>query len=60
GDVVAVESFDGEPVAHGLCNLASHELERVKGLESHVLPEVLGGHVNSVVIHRDNLVMLRD
>lgn len=57
GDVVAITSGD-RVIAKGLTNLAHHELERVKGLPSAKIGEVLGRRTHDEVVHRDNLVLL--
>ncbi len=58
GDPVSCVSREGREVARGLVNYSSHEIERIKGLHSSKIEEVLGYHHSPEVIHRDNLVVL--
>jgi len=56
----AVHCLDttGRAIAAGLCNYSSDEVDRIKGLRSQRIPEVLGRSAGDEVIHRDNLVLL--
>ena len=58
GDVVTIETGDGRSIARGLSNLASHEVERVRGLATDQLASTLGRRVHDEVVHRDNMVLL--
>ncbi len=58
GEAVEVRDPAGERIAAGLTNYASGELERIRGLRSDRIAEVLGYAYGDEVIHRDNLVML--
>jgi len=57
GDVVAVAGPDGKPIAQGLTNYASADVEKIKGLKSSQFKEVLGDRPYDEVIHADNLVV---
>ena len=57
GDVVAIVSADGRPVARGLTNYAAAEVDRVKGLRTADVRGLLGDGAYDEVIHRDNLVL---
>ena len=59
GDVVSVIGPGDEPIATGLSNLASYELDLVMGLPSSELALRLGKRVHDEAVHRDNLVILR-
>ena len=59
GDAVDV-ACDGEVVARGLTNYASDALQRIRGRHTSEIAELLGGKDYDEVVHRDNLVALRD
>ncbi|WP_028583209.1 glutamate 5-kinase [Desulfogranum mediterraneum] len=56
-----VECLDqqGRPIASGLSNYSAAEIQKIKGLKSAHIEQVLGHKDSDEVIHRDNLV-LRD
>lgn len=58
GDVVALCDNDGREFARGLTNYHGHEIDRIKGLKSDRITQVLGHRPYEEVIHRDNLAVL--
>ncbi len=60
GDAVSLLAADGKEVARGLINYSSAEMQRIKGLRSDLIPQVLGQTAYSEVIHRDNLAVLEN
>jgi glutamate 5-kinase len=58
GDSVEVRDLEGNRVAAGLVNYSSEELERIRGVRSDRIAEVLGYSYGEEVVHRDNLVLL--
>jgi glutamate 5-kinase len=58
GDPVGVQDENGRPMAQGLVEYASVEIERIKGRRSEEHAELLGYAPRSAVIHRDQLVLL--
>ncbi len=58
GDLVEVHSHDDRPIAKGLVNYSSEEMERIKGKKTAQIREILGDLEYAEVIHRDNLVMV--
>ncbi|MFV1964077.1 MAG: glutamate 5-kinase [Pirellulaceae bacterium] len=58
GDVVALCDRDGHLFARGLSNYSAQEIERIKGLRSDKIAQVLGRRPYDEVIHRDNLAVL--
>jgi glutamate 5-kinase len=59
GSVVSILDEDGSEVARGLSNFSSEELQRIRGLNTRKVPEVLGAETCfEEVIHRDNLVVV--
>jgi glutamate 5-kinase len=59
GDVVALYDSEGHVVARGLSNYSSADVERIKGLKSAKIAELLGQRPYEEVIHRDNLALVR-
>lgn len=58
GDMVAIETLAGKEFARGLTNYSSKEIEKIKGLQSKEIENVLGYRYYDEVIHRDDLVLL--
>ena len=59
GSVVAIQDEDGNELARGLCNFSSEELDKIRGLNTKKIPEILGSDaVFDEVVHRDNLVVM--
>jgi glutamate 5-kinase len=59
GDVVACVDTDGNEVARGLVNYSASETARVMRKPSQQIESILGYVDESELIHRDNLVLLR-
>jgi glutamate 5-kinase len=59
GDVVALCDAEGAVIARGLTNYSSTDAERIKGLKSEKIAQVLGRRPYEEVIHRDNLAIVR-
>lgn len=58
GDAVVLRDGSGTLVARGLTELSSEDLERVKGLKTSEITEVLSEAACKEVVHRDHLVIL--
>ncbi len=58
GEVVACQDEQGRELARGLVNYSAEEIDRVKGLPSRAIAEVLGYVDDEEIIHRDNLVLV--
>ena len=58
GDVVTLEASDGSCFARGLVNYSSIDLERIRGLKTDRILEILGVCAYDEVIHRDDLVVI--
>ena len=58
GDPVHCLDGRNRPVAAGLVNYSSANLDRIKGQNSHRIEEILGFHDSDEAIHRDNLLLL--
>jgi glutamate 5-kinase len=58
GDVVALCDLAGAEYARGLCNYSAAEAERIRGLRTDQISEVLGAIPYEEIVHRDNLVVL--
>ena len=58
GAAVSVLGPDGREFAHGISNYDSDDLERLCGVKSDRISEILGYSYGDAVIHRNNLVLL--
>ena len=58
GDVVAIVDPSGQRIATGICNYDSLEVERLKGVRSSQIAQVLGHEYGEEIVHRSNLVKL--
>ena len=59
GSVISIIDEQGREVARGLSNFSSDELQKIRGLNSKRIPEVLGTEAFfEEVVHRDNLVIV--
>ena len=58
GDVVRVETREGEHIASGTTNYAAGDVERIRGLHSDRIEEALGYDYGDEVMHRNNLVLV--
>ncbi len=58
GDVVRVETREGEHIASGTTNYAAGDVERIRGLHSDRIEDVLGYDYGDEVVHRNNLVLV--
>ncbi|MBI3324205.1 MAG: glutamate 5-kinase [Candidatus Omnitrophica bacterium] len=60
GDPIAVVDESEMELARGISSFSSSELARIRGLRSHAVGEALGRDAPAEVIHRDNLVLLKE
>ncbi|MFQ5867029.1 MAG: glutamate 5-kinase [bacterium] len=60
GACVAVVDMEGKEFARGLTSYSSDEIEKIKGKKSSQIEKTLGYKDYDEVIHRDNLVVLRE
>lgn len=58
GDVISICDAAGRELARGLTNYPATEIERIKGLRSDRIAQVLGHCPYEEVVHRDNLATL--
>lgn len=58
GDVVAVYNKAGDELARGITRYKSIDIKKIKGLHSEQIKDILGYEHGTVVIHRDDLVLL--
>jgi len=57
GDVIAIVDPEGRPVAQGLANYSSEDIDKIKGLRTSRFAAVLGERTYDEVVHADNLVL---
>ena len=58
GSVVAVVGEGGREIARGIVSFSSEEIEKVKGIHSEEIEEILGYKKVTTIIHRDNLTVI--
>jgi glutamate 5-kinase len=58
GDVVALCDTAGSEYARGLCNFSAADAEKIRGLRTDQIADVLGAIPYEEIVHRDNLVVL--
>jgi glutamate 5-kinase len=58
GDVVTLCDAEGVEFARGLSNYSAADIERIRGLRSEQVREVIGESAYDEVVHRDNLVVI--
>lgn len=58
GDSVQITNAAGDRIAYGISNYSSEDVDRIKGLRSTRIAEVLGRDYGTEVVHRDNLVLV--
>jgi glutamate 5-kinase len=58
GDLISCLGPQGREFARGLVNYSALELEKIRGLRSDKIEQVLGYKYSDEVIHRDDLVVL--
>ncbi|WP_440903673.1 glutamate 5-kinase [Catenovulum sp. SX2] len=58
GDAVYIKDLAGKTLAKGICQYSDLELDKIKGLQSQKIIQVLGYCPSDVIIHRDDLVIL--
>jgi glutamate 5-kinase len=49
---------NGEPIATGLVNYNSVNIDKVKGVQTSKIEDILGFKDSDEIIHRDNLVII--
>jgi glutamate 5-kinase len=58
GELVGVTGADGRLIAHGLTSYNSSDIQRLCGVKSNRIGEILGYSYGDAVIHRNNLILL--
>ena len=58
GDVVRILDPKGSELARGICRYDHLELDRLRGVHSDQIEQVLGYGYGAVAIHRDDMVLL--
>ncbi len=58
GEAVSVVDETGKELARGLVNYSKDDIDRIRGLKTEKLSDVLGYKASAEVIHRDNMVIL--
>ena len=58
GDNILILSEDGKTLGRGLTSFSSKEINKIKGLKSDQIENILGYSSKSEIIHRDDMVKL--
>ena len=58
GDNILIVDDNGKSIARGLTSFSSIEIEKIKGLKSDQIENILGYSSKSEIIHRDDMVKL--
>ncbi len=58
GDIINIESEEGNVIAKGIANYDSSEIEKIKGIHSSKITKVLGYKYSNDVVHIDNMVVV--
>ena len=58
GDNVLIVNNDGKALARGLTSFSSKEINKIKGLKSDQIENILGYSSKSEIVHRDDMVKL--
>lgn len=58
GDVIEVVDAEGNVLAHGLAEYDAPDVERICGLRTEALADVLGYAPRAALVHRDHMVLL--
>lgn len=57
GNTVSICDPSGREIARGIVNYSAHEVERIKGLKTRDIAQVLGYKDYDEVVHRNNMVL---
>ena len=58
GDIVHIETEQGQRIACGISNYSSGDITRIRGFRSDRIQDTLGYNYGQEVVHRNNLVLL--
>ena len=59
-EIVRIVNLSGEEIAKGVAELSSTEVQKVKGLHSGKIHELVPGFEGEEVVHRDNMTLMAD
>ena len=60
GDVVSILGNAGRRISIGISNYSSTDLLQIRNLKSDAIEKTLGYHYGNAVVHRNNMVRLKD
>lgn len=60
GDPVSCLDGSGQVFAKGLVNYSSRDIDKIKGLKTSKIKQVLGSHPYDEIIHRDNMAVSKN
>ena len=59
GDNVLITDKNKKEIARGLSSFSSQEIEKIKGLQSNQIENILGYVSKSEIIHKDDMVIIK-
>ena len=57
GDAVSIVDSAGKTIARGLVNYSSDDMEKIKGLKTPQIRDVLGDEIYEEAVHRDDMIV---
>lgn len=60
GDVIEILDYDNNVIARGLVNYDLLEVDKIKGKNSSEIEKILGYRYDDEVVHRNNMVLIKD
>ncbi len=60
GDPVTCVDMDGKPLAKGLANYSSSDIDKIKGLKTSKIKQVIGSKPYDEIVHRDNMAVVKE
>ena len=58
GENILIIDSEGNDVARGLSSFSSYEIDKIKGLQSNQIENILGYSSKSEIVHKDDMVKL--
>lgn len=60
GSLINIKNRSGEVIARGLSAFSKEDVEKIKGRHTAEIAEILGQHQFTEVVHRDNMVLMKE
>lgn len=59
GSIIQINSLENKPIAIGITNYSSQDIEKIMGKQSDEIEKVLSYSYGDAIIHRDNMVVVK-